>query len=62
MSSGIHAQRVQLTAHSVHISVIGALCTPETSIITQKRHPYTGKVNPDMPGHIKTVLLHWGHV
>lgn len=30
----------------VHISVIRALCTPETSILTQKRHPYTGKVKP----------------
>ena len=40
----------------------GALFNPKTSIFIQKRHPYTGNLNPETPGHSKNAFIHWGYV
>ena len=39
-----------------------ALFNPETSILIQKRHPYTGNLNSEMLGDSKNVFQHWGDV
>jgi len=39
-----------------------ALFNPKTSILIQKRHPYTGNLNSEMPGDSKNAFLHCGHV
>ncbi len=39
-----------------------ALFNPETSILIQKRHPYTGNLNSETPGDSKNAFLHWGDV
>ncbi len=40
----------------------GALFNPETSMLVQKRHPYTGNLKSETPGHRKSAFLHWGDV
>ncbi len=32
------------------------------SILIQKRHPYTGNLNSEMPGDSQHAFLHWGDV
>ncbi len=39
-----------------------ALFNPETSILTQKRHPYTGNSNSDTSGDSKNACLRCGDV
>ncbi len=39
-----------------------ALFNPETSILIQKRHPYTGNLNSETSGDSKNACLHWGDV
>ena len=41
---------------------IAALLNPETSILLQKRHPYTGNLNRETSGDSKNAFLHWGDV
>jgi len=40
--------------------VLFALFNPKTSILIQKRHPYTGNLNSEMPGDSKNAFLHYG--
>ena len=35
-----------------------ALFNPDTSILIQKRHPYTGNLNSETPGDSKNAFLH----
>ncbi len=39
-----------------------ALFNPKTSILIQKRHPYTGNRNSEMPGNSINAFLHCGDV
>ena len=39
-----------------------ALLNPETSILIQKRHPYTRNVNSETLRDSKNAFLHWGDV
>ncbi len=39
-----------------------ALSNPKMSIVSQKRHPYTGILNSEMSGDSKNVFLHCGDV
>ncbi len=39
-----------------------ALLNPETSILIQKRHPYTRSLHSETPGDSKNAFLHWGDV
>ncbi len=39
-----------------------ALFNPETSILIQKRHPYTGNLNSETSGDSKNTFLHCGDV
>ncbi len=39
-----------------------ALFNPETSILIQKRHPYTGNLNRELSGDSKNAFLHCGDV
>ncbi len=39
-----------------------ALFNPETSILIQKRYPYTGNLNSETPGESKNAFLHCGDV
>ena len=39
-----------------------ALFNPETSILVQKRHPYTGNLNRETSGDNKNAFPHWGDV
>ena len=41
---------------------LAALFNPETSILIQKRHPYTGNLNLETPGDSKDAFLYWGDV
>ena len=42
--------------------VSSPLCTPETSILIQKHHPYTGSLNSKTYGDSKDASLHCGDV
>ena len=50
------ANRVQVTGCAK------ALFNPETSIATQKRHPYPGTLSSETCGDIKNAFLHCGDV
>ena len=39
-----------------------ALYNPKSSILIQKRHPYTENLNSETPGDSKNAFLHWGDV
>ncbi len=41
---------------------VSALFNPETSILIQKRHPYTGYLNSETLGDSINVFLHCGDV
>ena len=43
-------------------SVHGALSNPKTSILIQKRHPYTGNLNSETCGDSQKTCLHCGDV
>ena len=52
----MEAELPACTARQTLIST--ALVNAETSILIQKRHPYTGKLNSDTSGDSKTAFLH----
>ena len=37
-------------------------CQSRTFVLIQKRHPYTGNLNSEMPGDSKNAFLHCGDV
>ncbi len=39
-----------------------ALSNPKTSVLIQKRRPYTENLNSETPGDSKNTFLHWGDV
>jgi len=39
-----------------------ALFNPETAVLIQKRHPYTGSLNSETLGDSETAFLPWGDV
>ncbi len=47
---------------SVTLRYHTALFNPETSILFQKRHPYTGNLNRETSGDSKNAFLHCGDV
>ncbi len=49
-------------ARSLILPDLNALFNPETSILIQKRHPYTGNLNSETLGDSKNAFLHWGDV
>ena len=46
----------------VGLYVLDALFNPKTSILIQKRHPYTGNLNSETLGDSRNTFLHWGDV
>jgi len=46
----------------LHQQLSVALFNPKTSILIQKRHPYTGNLNSETSGDSKNAFLHWGDV
>jgi len=46
------------------VSLLGtvALFNPKTSVLIQKRHPYTGNLNSETLGDSKNAFLLWGDV
>ncbi len=45
-----------------HLQIIEALFNPKTSVLIQRRHPYTGNVNSETSGDSRNALLHCGDV
>ena len=53
-----HAEAVAASSSEWHIAVFN----PETSILIQKRHPYTGSLISETPGDSKNAFLQQGDV
>jgi len=45
-----------------YLLTLSALFNPETSVVIQKRHPYTGNLNSETSGDSKYAFLHCGDV
>ena len=42
-----------------HHEVMMSYLNPKTSSLIQRRHPYTGNLNSEMPGDSEIVFLRW---